>query len=540
MPATTQRKVTVIPADPQLTEKDIRKKHLRVAPYCRVSTSSEEQLDSYDNQIEYYTEKIKAQDGWTMVDMFADPGITGTSVTKRKAFQRMIKACKKGKVDLVITKSVSRFCRNTLDGLEYVRMLKSMNVGVYFEKENVNTLYMDNEMILTFMMSQAQAESESMSGNIKWGHRKNFKDGKVYYHYAGFLGFRRSADDLPEIDPEEAAVVRRIFSRYLLGESVSQISRDLMADGIKTARGKDIWRDGVIRAMLQNEKYVGDAMLQKTFIKDLFSRQVVKNNGQLPKYYVHECHPAIIDRLTFQRVQEEIARRSSIKSVSTTTKTELSKYSGKYALTELMCCANCGSPYRRISWSRPEGKKIVWRCLSRVENGKKFCKTAPTLEECDVHAAVVAAMNEMFSLKTMQSILSDSISTALAQKSGGMSIAAIDSRLTELREKQYGLLQLAAGAGAESTYYDEELNTVNMEFSRLLAQRNEQEKVQADTATVDLRAEQIAGELASTEPAITAFDNVAVRQLIESVKVVSKEKLLVRFKDGTEIEQMIK
>lgn len=540
MPATTQRKVTVIPADPQLTEKDIRKKHLRVAPYCRVSTSSEEQLDSYDNQIEYYTEKIKAQDGWTMVDMFADPGITGTSVTKRKAFQRMIKACKKGKVDLVITKSVSRFCRNTLDGLEYVRMLKSMNVGVYFEKENVNTLYMDNEMILTFMMSQAQAESESMSGNIKWGHRKNFKDGKVYYHYAGFLGFRRSADDLPEIDPEEAAVVRRIFSRYLLGESVSQISRDLMADGIKTARGKDIWRDGVIRAMLQNEKYVGDAMLQKTFIKDLFSRQVVKNNGQLPKYYVHECHPAIIDRLTFQRVQEEIARRSSIKSVSTTTKTELSKYSGKYALTELMCCANCGSPYRRISWSRPEGKKIVWRCLSRVENGKKFCKTAPTLEECDVHAAVVAAMNEMFSLKTMQSILSDSISTALAQKSGGMSIAAIDSRLTELREKQYGLLQLAAGAGAESTYYDEELNTVNMEFSRLLAQRNEQEKVQADTATVDLRAEQIAGELTSTEPAITAFDNVAVRQLIESVKVLSKEKLLVRFKDGTEIEQMIK
>lgn len=540
MPTDTNRKVTVIPADPQMTEKDIRKKHLRVAPYCRVSTSTDEQLDSYDNQIEYYTEKIKAQEGWTMVDMFADPGITGTSVKKRKEFQRMIKTCEKGKVDLVITKSVSRFCRNTLDGLEYVRKLKAIGVGVYFEKENVNTLYMDNEMILTFMMSQAQAESESMSGNIKWGHRKNFKDGKVYYHYAGFLGYRRGEDDLPEIDPEEAEIVRRIFSRYLLGQSVAQISKELMADGIKTARGKDTWRDPVIRGMLQNEKYVGDAMLQKTFIKDLFTRQSVKNNGQLPKYYVHECHPAIIDRLTFQRVQEEMARRSSIKTVSTTAKTELAKYSGKYALTELMSCANCGGPYRRISWSRPEGKKIVWRCLNRVENGKKFCKTAPTLEECDVHAAVVAAMNEMFNLKTMQSILSDSITTALAQKSGGMSIAAIDSRLTELREKQYGLLQLAAGAGAESTFYDEELNRVNIEFSGLLAQRSEQEKLQTDTSEKDLRAEQIAKDLITEGLAITTFDDVAVRQLIESVKVVSKEKLLVRFKDGTEIEQIIR
>lgn len=540
MPVTTQRKVTVIPADPQLTEKDIRKKHLRVAPYCRVSTSSEEQIDSYNRQIEYYTEKINTQENWSMVDMFADPGITGTSTKKRKAFQKMIKACEKGKVDLIITKSVSRFCRNTLDGLDYVRRLKSMGVGIYFEKENVNTLYMDNEMILTFMMSQAQAESESLSKNVQWGHHKNFKDGKVYYHFAGFLGYRRGADDLPEIDPDEAEIVRRLFSRYLLGHSVAQIRKELMADGIKTARGKEKWGDQVIRGMLQNEKYVGDALLQKTYIADLFTRQAKKNNGELPKYYVHDCHPAIIDRLTFQRVQEEMARRASIKKVSSTAKTELSKYSGKYALTELMSCANCGSPYRRLSWSRPDGKKIVWRCLNRVENGKKFCKTAPTLTECDVHAAIVAAMNEMFNQRIMKTLLSDSITTAIAGMQGGMNVAVIDCRLSELREKQYHLIQLAAGAGANTTHYDQELNNVNTEFSRLLAKRTELEKAEMQIDTADSRAEQIISALDTMDSSVTAFDDVTVRQLIESVKVVSKDRLLVCFKDGTEIEQIIK
>jgi DNA invertase Pin-like site-specific DNA recombinase len=539
MPANAVKKVTVIPADPRHAQKDIRKQRLRVAPYCRVSTNSEEQLDSYQAQIEYYTERIAAQPEWTMVDMFADEGKTATSTKKRKDFLRMIKACEKGKVDLVITKSVSRFCRNTLDGLDYVRKLKRMGVGVFFEKENVNTLYMDNEMILTFMMSQAQAESESMSGNIRWGHRKNFKDGKVYFHYAGFLGYRRGEDNLPEIDPDEAETVRRIFSRYLIGHSVAKIISDLEADGIKTVRGKEKWNDGVIRGMLKNEKYMGDALLQKTYIADIFTRQTKKNNGELPQYYVENSHPAIIDRLTFQRVQEEMARRSSLKKVSATAKTELAKYSGKYVLTELLSCGDCGSPYRRVTWTRPEGKKIVWRCINRLENGKKFCKDAPTLEESRIHTAVVSAMNEMFSQKTMKSLLKDSILSALTEKSGETSIAAIESRLTELRDQQYHLLQLAAAVGADSTQYDEELKKVSMEFSALVAKRSELEKKQQDMEQADARAEQIAAELDTVDTGITQFDEVAVRQLVSAVKVLSAEKLLIRFKDGIEIEQII-
>ena len=539
MPESAVRKVTVIPADPKHNQKDIRKQRLRVAPYCRVSTNSEEQLDSYQAQIEYYTEKIAAQQEWTMVDMFADEGKTATSTKKRKDFLRMIKACEKGKVDLIITKSVSRFCRNTLDGLDYVRRLKRMGVGVFFEKENVNTLYMDNEMILTFMMSQAQAESESMSGNIRWGHRKNFKDGKVYFHYAGFLGYRRGENDLPEIDPEEAEIVRRIFSRYLIGHSVAKIIADLEADGIKTARGHKKWNDGVIRGMLRNEKYMGDALLQKTYIADLFTRQTKKNTGELPQYYVENSHPAIIDRLTFQRVQEEMARRSSLKKVSTAAKTELAKYSGKYVLTELLSCGNCGSPYRRVTWTRPEGKKIVWRCINRLENGKKFCKDAPTLEESRIHTAVVSAMNEMFSQKTLKAILQDSIRTALLPENGETSLAAIDSRLSQLREQQYRLLQLAAAVGADSTQYDEELKKVSMEFSALVAKRSELEKNRQDTEQADERAEQLAAQLEAVDTGITTFDEVTVRQLISAITVLSEEKLLIRFKDGTEIEQII-
>lgn len=539
MPESAVRKVTVIPADPKHNQKDIRKQRLRVAPYCRVSTNSEEQLDSYQAQIEYYTEKIAAQQEWTMVDMFADEGKTATSTKKRKDFLRMIKACEKGKVDLIITKSVSRFCRNTLDGLDYVRRLKRMGVGVFFEKENVNTLYMDNEMILTFMMSQAQAESESMSGNIRWGHRKNFKDGKVYFHYAGFLGYRRGEKNLPEIDPEEAEIVRRIFSRYLIGHSVAKIIADLEADGIKTARGHKKWNDGVIRGMLRNEKYMGDALLQKTYIADLFTRQTKKNTGELPQYYVENSHPAIIDRLTFQRVQEEMARRSSLKKVSTAAKTELAKYSGKYVLTELLSCGNCGSPYRRVTWTRPEGKKIVWRCINRLENGKKFCKDAPTLEESRIHTAVVSAMNEMFSQKSLKAILQDSIRTALLPENGETSLAAIDSRLSELREQQYRLLQLAAAVGADSTQYDEELKKVSMEFSALVAKRSELEKNKQDTEQADERAEQLAAELEAVDTGITTFDEVTVRQLISAITVLSEEKLLIRFKDGTELEQII-
>lgn len=537
----TKKRVTAIPADPQtsVSEAEYRKKHLRVAPYCRVSTKKDDQLPSYESQIEYYTELIARHQEWTMVRLYADQGKSGTSTKRRKEFLKLIHDCRKGKIDLIITKSVSRYCRNTLDGLGTVRELKRLGVGVYFEEQNVNTLYMDNEMILTFMMSQAQAESESLSGNIKWGHRKRFQDGKVYFNYKNFLGYRKGPDGEPEIDPEQAAIVRRIFSRYLLGQSVREIANGLKADGIKTVRGHDTWSDGSIRGMLQNEKYIGDALLQKTFITDVFSHQAQKNTGELPKYYVHDNHPAIIDRETFQRVQEEIARRASLRKVSDRTTTQLGKYCGKYALSELMVCGECGSPYRRVIWTQRGEKRPVWRCINRLEHGRRICKHSPTLDEGAVQEAVVSAMNEMFDQQEAKTMVSKVIAFALAGESPEMSLPAVERELQRMQDRQMELFQLAVAAGADCTDFDEAINKVNIAKTRMMAKKAELIQKERTSGEFERRINEINGALEETSHSVSAFDELTVRQLISNIKVLSKELLLIRFKDGTEIQTMI-
>ena len=394
-------------------------------------------------------------------------------------------------------------------------------------------------MILTFMMSQAQAESESMSGNIKWGHRKNFKDGKVYFSYATFLGYRKGEDGQPEIVPEEAAIVRRIFSRYLMGQSVRQICKELTRDGVKTATGKDRWYDSVIQNMLQNERYMGDALLQKTFTADIFTRQQKKNNGELPKYYVHDCLPPIIDRGTFQQAQEEIARRASLRKVSTKTVTELSKYSGKYALTELLSCGECGTTYRRVTWTQNGAKRVVWRCVNRLDYGKRVCKHSPTLDECDIHAAVVAAMNERFDMQAAKSALLESITAALAGDDMEQSLPAVESRIKKLQDRQLELFELITSAGADCTDYVEELRQVNMAKTRLMTKRAELQQLQQTASDFDSRIDGIAAALEQDSAGIAGFDEITVRQLVSNIKVLDKQHLLIRFKDGVEIEQLL-
>ena len=532
------RKVTVTPADPKYTQKDIRKQHLRVAPYCRVSTGSEEQLTSFTAQMEYYTQRIADTEGWTMVRLYADEGITGTSTKKRRQFNKMIRDAEKGKIDLVITKSVSRFCRNTLDGLEYIRRLKKCGVGVFFEKENTNTLYMPNEMILTFLMSQAQAESESMASNIRWGHQAQFKKGIVHYNFNNFLGYRKGADGEPEIDETEAPTVRRIFARYLMGQGVGQIARDLTAEGFKTARGNTTWSDHTVRHILENEKYMGDAILQKTFTLDLFSRQQVKNEGQLPKYYVENAHPAIIDRATFQRVQEELARRSSLRKTSSKAKTEQGKHS-KYVLSSLLVCGECGSPYRRVTYMPGGRKRFVWRCINRLEHGKRVCQHAPTMEEDDVQAAVTAAMNELFRQQTARQTLADCLAATLAgDENSDLTLPAVEARFRALHDRQMELLGLA-GADADNTEYDEELGRVTEAKLALQARKEELIRQGHTDAAYDSRVLAITDTLEGADSAIEGFDEGLVRQTVACVTVLDAERLTVRFKDGSEVEQMI-
>lgn len=347
----TAPNVTIIPAKIQTAENRDKYHQLKVAAYCRVSTEQEEQQNSYQVQIAYYTDLINRKKEWTLAGIFADEGISGTQTKKRTEFNRMIRMCKNKKIDLVITKSISRFARNTVDCLEYVRQLKDLGIGVIFEKENINTLTMTSEFMIALYGSFAQAESESISKNVSWGKEKSYRDGKVAFQYKKLLGYRRGEDGKPEIVPEEAETVKMIYAMFLDGYSMTDIANRLMVLNRCTALGSEKWNSGIVRNILRNEKYVGDALLQKTYTVDCISHKVVKNHGERPMYLVSDHHAAIIDRDTYNRVQQELARRNSKRKISDKTITEQGKYSSKYALTELLICGKCGTPYRRTTWT---------------------------------------------------------------------------------------------------------------------------------------------------------------------------------------------
>ena len=357
----------------------------RVAAYCRVSTDSEEQLNSYAAQQNYYTQKIEENPDWEMAGIFADEGLSGTSMKKRTEFNRMIAACKRGRIDMILTKSASRFARNTVDCLKVIRTLKARGIAVIFEKENINTLTESSEFLITLFSSFSQAESESMSLNIIPGIRQSMKEGNIPFQYSRTLGYRRGPDGRPEIDPEEAETVRLIYTRYLEGRSLGDIQRELVEKNIPTAAGIQGWSRQVIQNILTSEKYIGDGLRQKTYTTGpIGNKKTVKNNGELPMYYSRDHHPAIIPRDIYYQVKEEMARRASKRKVmQKSAKTEQGKYSAKYALSELLVCGECGTPYKRCTWARNGKKRIVWRCVSRLEFGTKYCHSSPTLERTD-------------------------------------------------------------------------------------------------------------------------------------------------------------
>lgn len=291
--------VTIIPAKAQTEINRSKYQQLRVAAYCRVSTAEEEQQNSYQVQIAYYTDLINRKKEWSLVGIFADEGISGTQTKNRTEFKRMIRMCKNKKIDLVITKSISRFARNTVDCLEYVRQLKDLGIGVIFEKENINTLTMTSEFMIALYGSFAQAESESISKNVSWGKEKAYREGKVQFQYQNLLGYRKGTDGKPEIVPEEAETIKLIYKLFLDGYSMTNIKKALENKGILTAKGKKVWNESLISSILKNEKYVGDALLQKTYTLDCITHKVVRNHGERPMYLVTDHHAPIIDRDTY-------------------------------------------------------------------------------------------------------------------------------------------------------------------------------------------------------------------------------------------------
>ena len=276
---------------------------LRVAAYCRVSTEEDNQASSYELQVQNYTKMIQENDEWEFAGIFADEGISGTSTIHREQFLMMIEKCKAGEIDLIITKQVSRFARNTVDSLITVRKLKEKGVEVYFEKENIYTLDSKGELLITIMSSLAQEESRSISENVTWGQRKRFADGKVSFAYSRVLGLDKGPDGRIVVNPQEAETVRLIFGLFLEGLSPHSIAAELTRRGIKTPGGKDVWNQQTVRRMLSNEKYKGDALLQKEFTVNFLNKKTKKNEGEVPQYYVEGNHEAIIPPAVFDNVQ---------------------------------------------------------------------------------------------------------------------------------------------------------------------------------------------------------------------------------------------
>ena len=495
MEQTAQRQVRIIPATKNVNAPlKGAQKHQRVAAYCRVSTDSEEQITSYEAQKAYYTQKIEENPDWELAGIFADKGLSGTSMKKRENFNKMIAACKKGKIDTILTKSLSRFARNTVDCLETVRMLKANGIGVIFEKENINTLTESSEFLITLFSGFAQAESESLSKNIIWGKEESKKAGKVPFQYKKLLGYRKGPDGKPEIDPQEAETVRRIYRRYLDGCSLSQIQQELEADRVPTAQAIQRWSYQVIRNILTNERYIGDAMLGKTFTTDCISKRVKKNNGERGQSYVRNNHPAIIPREMFYRVQEEKARRGNIYRAAIKKKRgeEKSKYSGKYALSGLMICAECGQPYRRQVWSKYGKKSAVWRCDNRLKHGSERCKNSPTLKEEILHEAIMMAIGKVVEDQgEFVQAFRENVIRIIGSYGNKAKTTEYNTEIQELEKHLMSLIEESAKGNCGEEDFDREYRRVTAHLKELRKRKEQSRKEQRLAEAYDQRAGEV-------------------------------------------------
>ena len=524
------RKVTIISANPKRAEpgKPANQK-LRVAAYCRVSTDSEEQINSYKNQLAYYTEKINSKTEWKFAGVYADEGITGTSMKHREDFKRMLRACREGRIDLILCKSVSRFGRNSVDVLRTIRALRERGIGVLFEKEAVDTRTMNSELILAFHSAFSQSESESISGNVRWGLRKAYENGTISIG-PNLYGFRKGQEGGVEIDKEKAKVIRQIARWFLDGDSLHAIADKLAQRHIPSPKGKDIWSTATLRSLLTNEKYKGDALLQKTYRPSLFSDRAVQNDGDLPKYYVEGVLPRILEPEVFDRVQEELAKRGAKRPTSEKAKTPFGRYSGKYALSALVVCGKCGALYRRVTWYRKGEKQIMWRCGTRLD-GKANCPDSPTIEEITLQAAVMEVISQQYIHKeealevTMQSIRS-----VLTPETAD-SEYAIRTKINELQKERKTLIAKALEENDDGKY-DFQFARIKRELEQLHAQLEGVQAMQKTQAADEARMSEIAALLEKFKESSLAFDDLLVRKVVETVRVESAEKLEITFRDG--------
>lgn len=522
------KNVTVIPATRNIHTGVLNdsKQRRRVAGYARVSTDSDEQFTSYEAQVDYYTQFIKSNPDWDFVEVYTDEGISGLSCKHRDGFNRMISDALSGKIDLIVTKSVSRFARNTVDTLTTVRKLKESGVEVFFQKENIYTLDSKGELLITIMSSLAQEESRSISENVTWGQRKSFADGKVKLPYKSFLGYRRGADGMPEIVPEEAEIILRIYSDFIAGKTTIRIAKELTRDGIPTPRRKSEWSAHTVESILTNEKYKGAALLQKTYTVDFLRKKTKVNEGEVPQYYVENSHPAIIVPEEWDRVQVEFARRKKDNRGP--------RYENIFS--RMIVCGDCGAVYGPVVWhSNDKYRRVVWRCANKFENEVK-CETTHLTEEI-MKKKFVEMLGIYFadrkgiidSLRYVQRNLTDT--SAIDED-----IADTEREMDMLAEMLYQTVMMNASASVSEEEYRHRYNDLTERF------KAEEEKYAQLVVERDRMKEESAAiggmilELTELKQLPIEFDEKLWFATVDHVTVYGDDTLVYSLRDGTEVK----
>lgn len=525
--ATTNRNVRKIEAriDGHISETENAVRKRRVAAYARVSTDSSEQLISYEAQVDFYTRHIKSNPDWEFVSVYTDEGISGTDTKGRIGFNQMIADALNGKIDLILTKSISRFARNTVDSLTTIRKLKEQKIEVYFEKENIYTLDAKGEVMLTIMSSLAQEESRSISENVTWGIRKNMADGKIVLAYKYFLGYEKGEDGLPKIVEEEAKVVREIYQLFLEGHTLRKIADTLTKRSIPTPRGKKQWSVTTVKSILTNEKYKGDALLQKTYTTDFLTKKVKKNTGEIPQYYIQNSHPAIIDPETFDLVQEEMRRRYPNRH-------KLHKSS---IFSAKLICEACGGFYGRKVWhSNSKYKKSVWCCNRKYDNATP-CST-PTLTETEIKDAFLAAVGTIWQDK-------DSLLSRLQQRIEKLSntsklereLEAAQNRYSEILNKQRLYMEENTRIIQDQAEYNRRFLEMEKETNASENKVNQLERQILEQSGKAGRLRRCLKALQSYEGEAKQFDENLWNTLVESATISINRTITFHFFDETDI-----
>ena len=502
---------------------------LRVAAYCRVSTLLEQQESSFEAQKSYYTEMIRANPSWKIAGIYADDGISGTDMRKRDEFNRLLQDCEAGKIDMILTKSISRFARNTVDTLNTLRILRKKGVTVFFEKEHIDTHADNGEMIITVLSGLAQEESFNLSENTRWGIIRKFENGTIMLNHNRFMGYTKGKDGELAIVPEEAETVRLIFRMYLEGTSIAGIKRHLEKEGILTVTGRKIWNEGTISKMLSNEKYMGDALLQKSYTADFLTKTRKKNNGEMRQYYITDNHEGIVAKEIYYAVQREKQRRAERRKPAVTRRTKEKKkgYSSKYILSNLLVCGECGQPYRRITWTRNGVKRIVWRCSNRVEHGTEYCKNSPTLDEEALQRAVMRTVSNVVRDSEFGSVMQNNVILVIGQYAD-----SIQSENNEIDEKIAGLEREMLQMVKETPDFNdgaflEKYRTLGGEIQKLKQKKISEANVRKLPVPSEIRE-----KIKSMDRNEIAFDPVLVGQLIEKIIARNARRIEVVFKSG--------